>query len=62
MQIRIICPAPPGSLYGNRVTAMRWARLLKELGHRVVIAADYLNERCDLLIALHARRSAGAAV
>ena len=60
MQIRIICPAPPGSLYGNRVTAMRWARLLKELGHRVVIAADYLNERCDLLIALHARRSAGA--
>ena len=60
MLIRMICPAPPGSLYGNRVTAERWARLLKELGHRVVIAGDYLDERCDLLIALHARRSAGA--
>jgi putative glycosyltransferase (TIGR04348 family) len=60
MLIRIVCPAPPGSLYGNRVTALRWARILQSLGHRVRIAGDYQDERCDVLIALHARRSAGA--
>lgn len=61
MLIRMVCPAPPGSIYGNRVTAERWARILKELGHRVTIVQDYQSEPCDLLIALHARRSAGAA-
>src|SRR5438477_8787298 len=57
MLIRIVCPAPPGSLYGNRVTAVRWARILRSLGHRVVGNED--GRRCDLLIALHARKSAG---
>jgi|SRR5579863_669265 len=60
MLIRMVCPAPAGSLHGNRVTAVRWARILKDLGHRVAIAGDFDKERCDLLIALHARRSAGA--
>src|SRR5579872_1169543 len=60
MLIRMVCPAPPGSLYGNRVTALRWAGILRSLGHRVVITNDYRDERCDLLIALHARKSAGA--
>jgi len=57
MRIGIITPAPPRSRYGNRVTALRWARLLKELGHRVTIANAYEGENFDLLIALHARRS-----
>ncbi len=39
---------------------MRWARILRALGHRVAIAENYEDERCDLLVALHARRSAGA--
>jgi putative glycosyltransferase (TIGR04348 family) len=60
MLIRIVCPAPPGSLYGNRVTAERWARILRSLGHRVAIAPAYDDERCDVLVALHARRSAEA--
>jgi putative glycosyltransferase (TIGR04348 family) len=60
MLIRMVCPAPPGSLYGNRVTAERWRRILADLGHRVEIAGDYDGEPCDLLVALHARRSAGA--
>src|SRR5690242_21378742 len=60
MLIRMVCPAPPGSLYGNRVTAERWARMLRSLGHRVTIATGYEDEECDALIALHARRSAEA--
>jgi len=60
MLIRMVCPAPPGSLYGNRVTAERWARILRSLGHRVAIAPGYEDEKCDALVALHARRSAEA--
>lgn len=36
---------------------MRWARMLRELGHRVVIEEEYRGRRCDALVALHARRS-----
>src|SRR5215469_7298571 len=57
MRIAIITPAPPRSRYGNRVTALRWARILRELGHHVSIAMAYRSEPYDLLIALHARRS-----
>jgi putative glycosyltransferase (TIGR04348 family) len=60
MRIQLICPAPPGSLSGNRVTALRWARILRAFGHRVRIAQQYRGEPCDLLIALHAARSAEA--
>lgn len=60
MNITIITPAPPGSRKGNRITACRWADLLRELGHRVAVREEYRAERCDLLIALHARRSAAA--
>lgn len=51
------CPAPPRSRKGNRVTALRWARILKELGHRLIIGRDYDATPCDLMVALHARRS-----
>jgi len=57
MKIGIITPAPPGSNYGNRVTAVRWARILKKLGHQVSIAEKYDAQPFGLLIALHARRS-----
>lgn len=57
MRIGIITPAPPRSRYGNRVTALRWARILRELGHQVNIAMSYEGQPYDLLIALHARRS-----
>ena len=57
MRIGIITPAPARSHYGNRITALRWARILRRLGHRVSISQQYNNEQLDLLIALHARRS-----
>jgi hypothetical protein len=60
VRIQIACPAAPGSRQGNRVTALRWARILRGLGHRVRVGrADEAGDP-DLLIALHARRSAPA--
>lgn len=57
MNICIITPAPARSRTGNRVTALRWARILRDLGHRVVIKQEYDGRNCELMVALHARRS-----
>jgi len=57
MQIGIVTPAPAGSTYGNRITATRWASILKRLGHQVSISQAYKDQALDVLIALHARRS-----
>ena len=57
MRILIVTPAPRFSLKGNRVTAERWAGVLRELGHDVDIALTYHDQDCDLLVALHALKS-----
>jgi putative glycosyltransferase (TIGR04348 family) len=57
MKIAIVTPAPPDSLHGNRITALRWARILRRLGNTVSILQKYDGESYDLLVALHARRS-----
>jgi putative glycosyltransferase (TIGR04348 family) len=60
MRICLITPAAPGSRKGNRITALRWGSILRGLGHRVAVAQEYNGQRCDVLIALHAGRSAGS--
>ena len=60
MKIALITPVPAQSRQGNRVTALRWARMLKVLGHRVTIAQQYDGRPYDLMVALHARRSFAA--
>lgn len=57
MKIAIVTPAAPGSRHGNRNTAVRWARLLRDLGHRVEIQVSWNGMPADVMIALHARRS-----
>lgn len=60
MHIALVTPAPPGSRAGNRATASRWAGMLREQGHRVDIMVEYNGEKADLMIALHAWRSAAS--
>src|SRR5262245_43694124 len=57
MRIFVACPVPAGSRWGNRVTATRWARFLQRLGHAVVIRERYDGQKCDMMLALHARKS-----
>ena len=59
-RILIITPASLNSRKGNRVTAVRWARIARSLGHRVQIGQQYKGEPCDVLVALHARKSAAS--
>src|SRR2546423_15710819 len=57
MKISIVTPAPPDSRHGNRITALRWATILRRLGNRVTILQTYDGKPYDLLVALHARKS-----
>ncbi len=58
MQISLITPAEKQSRNGNRTTALRWAGMLREAGHRVAIGVGYGGAPADLMIAIHAWRSA----
>jgi putative glycosyltransferase (TIGR04348 family) len=60
-RIGIVTPAPPGSRRGNRVTAERWAGMLRQLGQMVDVVEHYADEPFDLLIVLHAGHSADSA-
>src|SRR5260370_15210752 len=57
MKIALITPAGARSRSGNRHTAMRWAAMLRSLGHRVRVSIRWDGRTADAMIALHARRS-----
>ena len=62
--VMIVSPALALANNGNWQTASRWARMLGETGlaerYRTHIQMDWLGEACDVLIALHAKRSAAS--
>jgi putative glycosyltransferase (TIGR04348 family) len=57
MKIALITPAGARSRSGNRHTAIRWAEMLRSLGHRVQVSTLWDGSAADVMIALHARRS-----
>lgn len=58
MQALLVTPRARSALTGNRVTAERWVGILGELGWSAAIDLEYTGQSCDLLVALHARKSA----
>jgi putative glycosyltransferase (TIGR04348 family) len=60
MRVHLITPAPSRARGGNWATAARWARILRGLGHQVRVTREYQGEPADLMVALHAWRSADA--
>jgi len=64
MHIHIITPALASSLSGNRATAGRWQDFLEQSGHQVTVSVNFIHDPAkppvDMMIALHAWRSAEA--
>jgi putative glycosyltransferase (TIGR04348 family) len=60
VKISLITPAKKQSRAGNRTTAVRWAAILRRLGHRVAVSDVYDGAPADMMVALHAWRSAEA--
>jgi putative glycosyltransferase (TIGR04348 family) len=58
VRVVIATPAARGSGSGNRVTALRWAMLLRRLGAQVQVVEAWRGQVCDLLVAVHAVKEA----
>jgi putative glycosyltransferase (TIGR04348 family) len=58
VRVAIVCPFPTGSRLGNRITAVRWRSVLTGLGHQVSISTGVPRAGYDLLVALHAFKTA----
>lgn len=57
MKIALITPAGARTRSGNRHTALRWAAMLRALGHKVQVSVRWSGWAAEVMIALHARRS-----
>lgn len=62
MKVALVTPAGTRSRSGNRHTAIRWAAMLRALGHEVQVSVRWGGRAADAMIALHARRSHDAIV
>ena len=60
MHVSLITPAGKRSLAGNRATAVRWERILRRLGHRVDVDVNWDGRPADMMVGLHAWRSAAS--
>lgn len=58
MRILLVTPPRQSRLAGNQITATRWSKILRSLGHDVIVADEFDDQRADLLLAIHAYRSA----
>lgn len=58
MRILLLRPEVPGVRTGNRLTALRWAALWRQLGHAVRARAQDDGEPADVVVALHAEKCA----
>lgn len=57
MKISLVTPAELRSRSGNRTTAVRWARFLRQASHKVLLERIWGGEEAGMMLALHARRS-----
>ena len=60
MKISLVTPAGRQSRAGNRTTAVRWARILRDLGHSVDVSVEDDGANADMMVAVHAWRSAAS--
>ena len=60
MRIALVTPSSATRRTGNRATATRWAGFLRDGGHVVDVSTEWDGAPADLMIALHAWRSAGS--
>ena len=56
-KIAIVTPAKPGTLHGNRTTALRWEKHLNAAGFHTDVFTDWTDGDQDVMVALHAARS-----
>ena len=62
MHITLITPAKKQARNGNRISALRWAKFLRQDNHTVKIHTEYNYSKTNLMIALHAWRSSNAII
>lgn len=59
-RVTLVHPGAPRSRSGNRVTALRWACILRGLGCSVRVERTWSGAACDILIAIHAAKTLDA--
>jgi putative glycosyltransferase (TIGR04348 family) len=60
LYISLVRPFSTVKHIGEEHTAGRWANILRQLGHKVHEQMHWSEEACDMMIAIHARKSASA--